>query len=223
MTYFYTGDQTLSMSCSDKISKWNILGIQGSLLMMFLEKPVYLSHIVFGGCPYSQQVMQRSLYQRFQTGMETVKIPSLFKQQIDIKISQSKLEFEFSKPVASEIKEQQPAPASIIWCDCPSKQLEVAIEGRKQGVTKKTIGRPSSRLEICKKNFFQSFASIVKSVHARNVFNHLPPSTLSSITYHQAKQLSSDYMSCWETIRTKVMPTWSRKPTNLTNFTIKDE
>lgn len=210
------------MSCSDKIGKWNILGIQGSLLINFLEKPLYLSHIVIGGCPYSQQVMQRSLYQRFQRGVDIIEIPSLFKQQINIKISQSKLEFEFSKPTALEIKELQPAPASIIWCDCPTKQLEVAVDGRKQGVTKKTIGRPSSRLEICKKNLFQTFASIVKSAHALNVLPCLSVFD-DTLTYYQAKQLSSDYVSCWKTIRTKVMPTWSQKPTNLTNFTIKDE
>lgn len=200
-----------------------LLLLQGSLLMNFLEKPLYLSHIVIGGCPYSQKVMQRSLYERFQPGMDSVEIPSLFKQQCDIKISQSKLEFEFSKPVASEIKEQQPAPSSIIWCDCPTKQLEVAVEGRKQGVTKKTLGRPSSRLEICKKNLFQSFASLVKSAHAQNVVLPCLAVIDDNLTYHKSKQLSSGYVSCWETIRANVMPTWSQKPTNLINFTIKDE
>ena len=40
------GDPTNSMSCSDKIAKWLVLGIQGSLLSFFLNEPVYLKAII---------------------------------------------------------------------------------------------------------------------------------------------------------------------------------
>ena len=44
--YYGRGDPTISMSCSDKIAKWLILGIQGSLLSALFDKPIYLKAIV---------------------------------------------------------------------------------------------------------------------------------------------------------------------------------
>lgn len=59
------GDPTLSVSCSDKLMRWNSVGIQGALLSQLLSSPIYMeSIIVDGGCPYSEVALKRAVLDR---------------------------------------------------------------------------------------------------------------------------------------------------------------
>merc|ERR1712029_461346 len=59
-----SGDRLLTMACSDKILRWNVVGIQGALLT-HLIKPVYLSSITVGS-KFHPGHMKRALYERIQ-------------------------------------------------------------------------------------------------------------------------------------------------------------
>ena len=218
------GDRTLSMSCSDKLAKWNLLGLQGSLLMNFLKSPVYFSHIIIGKCPFSVSAFKRALIDRFQQDLLDFTILPF--RLNAVKIALSDLEFEFSKRLVEMLcSEAQPCPSSIVWCCCPTKELEVAVEGKKQGATKKTQNTPAGRLDICRKNLFQTFVSILQKTPSNRLPFHLQEykPKLDELTYQEAKELASTYQKAWKHLLSAVMPTWTRKNFQLMQFKAKDE
>ena len=59
------GPRTSSLSCSDKMLKWNILGIQGALLSHLFPEPLFFSHFVL--CqkpPMHKPSLSRALWER---------------------------------------------------------------------------------------------------------------------------------------------------------------
>jgi tRNA-specific adenosine deaminase 1 len=59
------GEPTQSLSCSDKFAKWNVVGLQGALLSLLVNEPIYFhSVIVGGGSPFSKISLKRAIIDR---------------------------------------------------------------------------------------------------------------------------------------------------------------
>lgn len=56
------GERIYTMSCSDKLARWNVLGAQGALLSIFVE-PIYFKSLIIGSL-YHEQHTIRAVYQR---------------------------------------------------------------------------------------------------------------------------------------------------------------
>ncbi|XP_043492012.1 tRNA-specific adenosine deaminase 1 [Polistes fuscatus] len=189
------GDPTLSLSCSDKMAKWNVIGIQGSLLSLFISQIKLESITIGNGCPFSLEAMERGLCKRFSNKLH---VPQIF--QADIAFAHRK-----------EGKRINPCSSSIIWCAVRKSELEIAVQGRKQGITKKKKGHNllvSRRellkicLQICDK--YQNIKT--------NIFHP------KKITYYDCKQWAFQYQSTWNQLKKEVFVSWPGKPLYLQDF-----
>ncbi|XP_036391407.1 tRNA-specific adenosine deaminase 1 [Megalops cyprinoides] len=211
------GEPTLSLSCSDKIARWGILGTQGALLAHYLEEAVCFSAVVVGKCPYDQLVMERALVERCG---KVVDLPPGFRVRPP-KLLHSGLEFGLGRAQVEGVQRPgrggvSPCGAAISWCAIPDRPLDVTANGYKQGVTKKAIGTEKSRSLISKAELFRSFLALTEATPERELPESLRGKDLK--TYWDYKKAAEAYQQAWLQLRAQVFPLWPRSPRDLLLF-----
>ena len=100
------GDRTLSMSCSDKIMKWCVLGLQGGLLYNFLKEPIYLTSLVVNNTLFNRVSLLRALSLRNRpTTSLRIQQPYIYQTVLEFTDGQRKKE----EKIQSESKEKVPS------------------------------------------------------------------------------------------------------------------
>lgn len=208
------GVRTLSVSCSDKLSRWNILGIQGALLDTILDRPIYLTSFTICGVGNVSSI-ERAIWKRWIDKI-SITLPERYQMQLPIvAVAREDIEFEFSQNDS-----RTPSSNSIVWCDVDQRNLEIAVGGKRQGVTKKKINTSMGRLLISKMEIFRQFLDVVLSDHD-NI-----QSTCSfnrAMSYADAKNAAAEYKSAWNILRENVFKKWTVKKDIKYDFVLKSD
>ncbi|XP_012588803.1 PREDICTED: double-stranded RNA-specific adenosine deaminase isoform X3 [Condylura cristata] len=165
------GERLRTMSCSDKILRWNVLGLQGALLTHFLQ-PVYLKSVTLGYL-FSQGHLTRAICCRvtrdgnsFQDGLRhpfVVNHPKV-----------GRVSVYDSKRQSGKTKE-----TSVNWCLADGYDLEI-LDG-----TRGTVDGPRNELSrVSKKNIFLLFKKLCSFRYRRD---------LLKLSYGEAKKAARDY------------------------------
>ncbi|XP_047561122.1 double-stranded RNA-specific adenosine deaminase isoform X2 [Lutra lutra] len=165
------GERLRTMSCSDKILRWNVLGLQGALLTHFLQ-PVYLKSVTLGYL-FSQGHLTRAICCRvtrdgsaFEDGLRppfVVNHPKV-----------GRVSVYDSKRQSGKTKE-----TSVNWCLADGCDLEI-LDG-----TRGTVDGPRNELSrVSKKNIFLLFKKLCSFRCRRDLLR---------LSYGEAKRAARDY------------------------------
>ncbi|NXY79520.1 DSRAD deaminase, partial [Glareola pratincola] len=199
------GERLRTMSCSDKILRWNVLGLQGALLSHFLE-PVYLSSVTLGYL-YSQGHLTRAICCRLAR---------------DGSALQGKLQapYHVNHPEVGRVSVYDSArqtgktkESSVNWCLADEGEVEV-LDGTKGKVDgpKLDVSRVSKRRmfalfqQLCAKNGCQDLQNLSVYSDAKE----------AAAGYQEAKQ---HFFGALEEMG---YGSWIRKPQEEENFSFSD-
>lgn len=195
------GDPTLSVSCSDKLTRWLQIGLQGALLSLILAEPIrFSSFTITKNVPFSKDALLRCLFGRLQSACK----------KIELFVGQADVTFDHNKR-----NDKRPSANSIVWYKYQSSSVqEVAAGGRRLGITKKLKGDPKSRLSISKVELFISFIQTVKSI------TEVPKrfQDIEKRSYAEVKLLASEYQYNWLQLKKDGFRIWTVKDKALLGF-----
>ena len=198
------GGRIRTMSCSDKILRWNVLGLQGALLSQFME-PVYMSSLTLGSLHHHGHLSRavccrvREIKEDLPTGF-TVNHPSLGRAG-----------------GGDEMKRhtEKTSNFSLNWALGDDKaELTDGVTGRPL-TGQCLLPSPTPLSRISKASLFSSFVTLCKNSERDEISD--------TTTYSDVKRVALEYQQAKSTLfrcfQKKGYACWMKKPEEQEQFT----
>ncbi|XP_069508158.1 double-stranded RNA-specific adenosine deaminase isoform X2 [Ambystoma mexicanum] len=200
------GERLRTMSCSDKILRWNVLGLQGAILSHFID-PVYLGSITLGYL-YSQGHLTRAVCCRMSKNGDA------FEQGLPAP-------FILNHPVVGRVsvydstrQTGKTKESSVNWCLSDGVEVEI-LDG-----TKGKVDGPIQEVSrVSKLHIFRLYQELCKKNNREEL--------LDFTSYNEAKDAALDYQFCKEhfvrALAAMGYGSWICKPLEEKSFTVTNE
>ncbi|XP_026318355.1 double-stranded RNA-specific editase Adar isoform X2 [Hyposmocoma kahamanoa] len=204
------GERLLTMSCSDKVARWCVVGLQGALLS-HLVRPVYLHSLVLGSLLHPHH-MYRALCGRIEAYITSLPPPFRLVRPL------------LARAASTEARTPARAPSfSVCWCSTTPRMTEVlnATTGKLES------GQPSL---LCKQSMFARWQYITKRLSPLEQTIDIEmdeeaatmPSNLDSLLYNEAKERCHTYQAAKdrliEAFERAKLGRWIKKPIEQDQF-----
>lgn len=198
------GERLLTMSCSDKMARWCVVGLQGALLSQFMM-PVYLTSLVLGSLMHPHHIY-RAICGRIQSTL--IGLPPPFCH------TPPKL----ARATSHDSRAPARAPnLGVLWCCTTPDSHEIvnATTGKLEN------GQPSM---LCKQSMYARWQYLYKRIptlpmefNKKEILDNLP-----NLSYSEAKELAVNYQIAKKCLLNSFAQAklghWIEKPIEQDNF-----